>query len=127
MTNEEKKNWLCLYSASKRRIERYQEIIKEIDEMKSNPLDSMEIQTQREEELLLALFESSVKDRCKQCEAVCYEVVKCVEGMGEGKEQDVIGFRYIMGMTWKQIAAIMMYSVGHVQKLHAKALEGING
>lgn len=58
-------------------------------------------------------------DRIKQCQ----DIEKQIRKINDEKEQRVLELRYIKGMKWEDVAAIMNYSVKRIHGIHLEALK----
>ena len=130
MTNEEKKKFLWGYRDSLRRMARIESEIEELRAMKmgasaggrgpgrkgwADDLSSFaarldELERDKEEELGKAMR--------------AYErVMEAIESVEDEREQDVLFYKYIKGMSCLKISDKLHYSDRWVRKLHRQALE----
>lgn len=130
MTNEEKKKFLWSYRDSLRRMARIESEIEELRAMKmgasaggsgpgrkgwTDDLSSFaarldELERDKEEELGKAMR--------------AYErVMEAIESVEDEREQDVLFYKYIKGMSCLKISDKLHYSDRWVRKLHRQALE----
>lgn len=49
-------------------------------------------------------------------------IKKCIDGLEDDRESDVLFYRYIKGFEWYQVAEVMGFSERHITRLHGKAL-----
>lgn len=49
-----------------------------------------------------------------------------IKGIKSESMQDVLVYRYVVGMDWKSVAKAMHYSIDHVYRLHGWALAAYN-
>lgn len=132
MTNEEKKKFLWGYRDSLRRMARIESEIEELRAMKmsasaggsgpgrkgwTDDLSSFaarldELERDKEEELGKAMQ--------------AYErVIEAIESVEDEREQDVLFYKYIKGMSLWEISEKTSYSDRHVRRLHKKALSDL--
>ncbi len=53
-------------------------------------------------------------------------IKKCIDGLEDDRESDVLFYRYIKGFEWYQVAEVMGFSERHITRLHGKALAHLN-
>lgn len=51
------------------------------------------------------------------------EITRQIEGMENKTFQDVLTCRYVLMMTWEDVAQTMKYEVRHCTRLHGRALQ----
>lgn len=129
MTNEEKKKFLWSYRDSLRRMARIESEIEELRAMKmgasaggsgpgrkgwTDDLSSFaarldELERDKEEELGKAMRAHG-------------QVMAAIKSVEDEREQDVLFYKYIKGMSLWEISEKTSYSDRHVRRLHKKAL-----
>ena len=130
MTAEEKKVYLQSYQASLSCIERYKVYISIVEEFKADcdrslqwchsPQVVQELTDQiKELDTYKAEYKKVIEDKTK----VCDHVISSIFSMPEERDQALLSYRYIDGMTWEQIADHMIYAMTHIHRLHNRALE----
>lgn len=56
---------------------------------------------------------------------VYQEISSVIDAISNSKQKNLLQFRYLRGMKWKEVAYEMEVSEGHVKKLHRESLAGI--
>jgi DNA-directed RNA polymerase specialized sigma24 family protein len=127
--NEEKKKFLRGYRDSVRRIKR---IGAEIDELRTMRMGTSAGNgggrcKGRKCDLSgyaasLDRLERDLEEERKGRVRVYERITEAINGLEDTKEQDVLFYRYIKGMTWWEIAEKMLYSERWVYMAHGRAL-----
>ncbi len=127
--NEEKKKFLRGYRDSVRRIRR---IGAEIDELRTMRMGTSAGNgggrcKDRKCDLSgyaasLDRLERDLEEERKGRVQVYERITEAINGLEDTKEQDVLFYRYIKGMTWWEIAEKMLYSERWVYMAHGRAL-----
>lgn len=127
--NEEKKKFLRGYRDSVRRIER---IEAEIDELRTMRMGTSAgsggggcKSWKNDLSGYAATLDSLERDLEKEREAqkqVFAQIRAVIVSLEDEREQDVLFYRYIKGLSWWEIAEKMIYSDRWVRKLHGRAL-----
>lgn len=126
--NEEKKQFLWGYRDSLRRIERIKAEMEELRAMKTSMASGGGAGRKGWKNDLsgrMARLDELENDRQKELEALmrAHERIETViNSLEDTREQDVLFYRYIKGLSWQEIAKKMHYSESWVQKAHGRAL-----
>lgn len=127
--NEKKKEYLCIYLKSVRRIRRIEAELIEVRAMRSSmavnndgmPHGSGQSDMSGYAAELDALERELVQERYRR--VVTYkDIAGRIKRLRSENEKDVLFYRYIKGLEWWEIAEKMNYSERWVLKLHGKAL-----
>ena len=91
--------------------------------------DDMKVQTSKSYDTMGDTV-ASICDREKELKAKMDDYVKIerkvsekIDEVKEQKYRDLLRYRYILGLTFDQIADRMGYSVRHITRIHEKAVE----
>lgn len=130
--NEEKKQFLWGYRDSLRRIERIKAEMEELRAMKTSMasgggagrkgykndlsgrmvrLDELEKDRQKELDVLIQVYE---------------RIETAINSLEDTREQDVLFYHYIKGLTCREIAEQTGYTERHIRRLHGRALLNLN-
>ena len=129
--NNRKKEYLREYRSSRRRINRIDEEITELNELAASvkPIDysGMPQGSGNQKDLSdeLARIDSLAEKLGKEKEGCIETYISIEKQMKEVKnedENDVLFYRYVKGLRFWEIAEIMGYSEQWIHKLHGRAL-----
>lgn len=129
MTTEDKKAYLQTYKASVTCIKRHMDYISIVEDFRAgceksrqwlhNPQVMQELTDQIQKlDAYKAEYQKVIEDKTK----VCDQVSTSIKSVPDERDQMILSYRYINGMTWEQIAERMIYGVAYVQRLHKTAL-----
>ena len=127
--NEEKKKFLWGYRDSLRKIERIKAEMEELRAMRATVAaggggagrkgDKSDLSGR------MARLDELEKDRQKELDVLMqvYERIEtAINSLEDAYEQDVLFYRYIKGLDWREIVKKMSYSERWVYMVHRKAL-----
>ena len=132
MTNEEKKKFLWSYRDSLRRMARIESEIEELRAMKMGAsaggrgpgrkgwTDDLSSFAARLDEL-----ERDTEEELGKAMRAYERVIEAIESVEDEREQDVLFYKYIKGMSLWEISEKTSYSDRHVRRLHKKALSDL--
>lgn len=128
-SNEEKKQFLWSYRDSLRKIERIKAEMEELREMKASMASEGSGAGRKgwKNDLSgrMARLDELENDRQKELEALMQaheRIEAAINSLEDIREQDVLFYRYIKGLSWQEIEKKMHYSESWVQKAHGRAL-----
>lgn len=132
MTNKEKKAWLLRFRDAMRDIDcweremeewrlRAEKITRTISDMPrgGKVLNIDDIISEMDEIL------RSIHRKIKESNLIKLEIEIAIESIDDPILEDLMKYRYVKGMSFKEISIILGYSEPHCWKLHGKALERI--
>lgn len=70
-------------------------------------------------------LERKLLDKMKELIETFAKVQTAIDGLDSEVEKSVLTYRYIRGMKWEEIAAVMSYSWQYIHKIHASALQKV--
>ena len=108
-------NKLNLYISALWTIKRCLNYIQEVEELES-------LDTLLGEEPELRKLKKEIMDRMQEQKQICHDVMNSIEKMQDEKEKECLKLRYILGLTWDEIAEKMGYSRVHIHRIHNRAL-----
>lgn len=127
--NEEKKQFLWGYRDSLRRIERIKAEMEELRAMKANLSagggDAGRKGWKNDLSGRMARLDDLEKDRQKELEALTQaheRIETAINGLEDTREQDVLFYRYIKGLSWSEIGERIGYDERHARRIHGWAL-----
>lgn len=127
--NEEKKEYLKSYQKARIRERRILEEIQRLrmDEMlPSMTYDDMPRGTNMGDmsDYIVRVEAEIEKLKAERLEKVKLygEIERRIKAMTDDNEQDVLRLKYLVGLSWEQVAAEMGYGSRHVHKIHTAAL-----
>lgn len=128
--NEKKKEYLCGYQRAKRQMERLEEELAELrlDKMCPSVIQDGMPHASGGGDLsgyaarVDTLERKILKARYKKIQKF-KEIRDQIERLEDENEKDVLVYRYIRGMKWKDIAVKTGYSWKQVHRFHSNALE----
>ena len=131
---EKKKQYLRGYRISIRRLKRLQAELTEVRSMKlgvSVNYDGMPHGSNGTGDLSGYAADLDKLERGIQAERYrriknYKSIKKCIDGLEDDRESDVLFYRYIKGFEWYQVAEVMGFSERHITRLHGKALAHLN-
>lgn len=130
--NEKKKIFLRSYLRDKQAVARLEEQLEELRINKMSPsainsgmtngtgLNDLSDYAAKVDELERELLEKK-KDRIESFR----KVQTAIEAINEETEKDLLTYRYLKGMKWKEIAVKMGYSWKHMHRIHSRAIENL--
>lgn len=132
--SEKKKRYLRGYRISIRRLKRLQSELTEVRSMKlgvSVNYDGMPHGSNGTGDLSGYAADLDKLERGIQAERYrriknYKSIKKCIDGLEDDRESDVLFYRYIKGFEWYQAAEVMGFSERHITRLHGKALAHLN-
>jgi hypothetical protein len=68
-------------------------------------------------------LEQDIKDTQQEYDALIADMERRIKAVDDADDRDLLTKRYLEFKTWKTIAAEFGYSVQHIYRLHAKAVE----
>ena len=79
----------------------------------------------RREEVLAMIADAreEIREDTARLVALRREVARTVAAIGDQALRDVLELRYLGCLRWRDVAAVLGYSIANVYKLHAEALE----
>lgn len=133
MDNEQKKEYLWSYQKAKKDVVRLEV---QLEELRLNQLlpgglnsDGMPHGTEPHDlsDYMVKYDEISraiIAARYRRIEAF-QRVQASIERLEDGKEKELLTYRYLRGMKWEEIAVNMEHSWQHVHRIHSKALKNL--
>lgn len=127
-SNEEKKQFLWGYRDSLRRIERIKAEMDELRVMRTNMASGGGAGRKGYKNDLsgrMARLDELEKNKQKELDALAqvYERIEtAINSLEDTREQDVLFYRYIKGLTFGEIAERILYSESWVHVIHSRAL-----
>lgn len=115
MTIKEKKIWLSGYSSILRQIEALNKERKELDTLEQRIWNPSAAQRIRE-------ISELVKGKADNLVIARKEIESAIASLPDHKLREIISNRYILDLTWADVADTMMLDLRWVHRLHVKAL-----
>lgn len=126
--NEEKKKFLWEYRNSIRRIKRIESEIEEIRAIKMGAALCNETGHNGWKSDLSGYMaslderERSLEKEWNSRKQLYEEVERMINSLEDAREQDVLFYRYIKGLSWWEIAEQTGYTERHIHRFHGNAL-----
>lgn len=129
MTMAEKQLWLWRYQKARPRLNRLNEKMYELVQQKTGlqqlmaglrPDEAVQFEARRrrlEESIRLAAAQLMEIDRMR------LEVAQTIDRLEEPRLRQVLGYHYLQGEPWQNVACRMQYSQRYIYDLHRRALE----
>lgn len=117
MQQEKKKKYLEQYTDSKREMERL--------EVELLELKAVGVLTEKENELCQDIKKKIMKERRKRI-VLLGEVREKIERLEKTEEKDILVYRHLQNLKWKEIAKKMGYERRQLTRIYNKALEHLN-
>lgn len=111
---QDKKNYLERYTCSKQEIERLENELME--------LESVRVLTEEEREMQQDIKERITKERHERL-TWFEETRRKIEQLEKTEEKDILVYRHLQNMKWKDIGKKMGYERRQLTRIYNKALE----
>lgn len=131
--NEQKKEYLKSYGRAKRREKRILDEIQRLrmDEMFPSVIsDDMPHGTKVSD---LSDYIVRVETQIEKLKAERLEKIKIyqdiedrIKAMDNDNEQEVLRLRYILNLSWEEVAVVMGITWRHTMRMHSRALKNLN-
>lgn len=115
MNLNEKKAYISAYAESKQEVERLEEELKELEERNI-------VWTKEEKEMQQAIKSKIIKERYEKLKKF-EEARRKIESLEKNEEKDVLVYRHLRRLKWKEIELKMGYEERHLRRIYEKALE----
>lgn len=126
--SKEKKKFLWGYRDSLRQVERLKAEIEELHTMRSVSAEGSSTDRKGWKSDLsghMVRLEDLEKEKEKELRNMVRSherIERAINSLEDTRERDVLFYRYVKGMAWREIAEKMVYSERHVRRLHGWGL-----